>query len=510
MRRRFGPAQRRLAAKALTCLLTSTAFAQLRVAEWNVTNYSSGRINAFQTAVYGEFEGRTLSPDIIVAQEFLSGAGVQNFLGILNNAPASPGDWAAAPFINGPDTDNAFFYRTSKIVFLAVTTISRGGSSPNHPRNVERYDVRLAGYQSDGAVLACYSSHMKAGSSDNDQARRLVEARAIRDDAEALPARWHFLLAADLNIQSSSQTAYVELTFPQGNEAGRFWDPIRTTGNWNNNSFYRFVHTQDPSGAGGMDDRYDQILVSADLIDGDGFEYIGDSTIRYSRTQWNDPNHSYRSWGNDGTSYNRNLTVNGNTMVGPVIARALIDAAAGGGHLPVFFDLLVPPHVDSDERIDFGQVPQGAIAEEELNVWNAGDIVLWSPDGVAELAYSLRTGQGFTAPGDDFTDAAGGEVNTHVIAMDTSDVGMHAGALIIFSNAPDEPFRVVELIGEVVSACDPCDMNCDAKINAFDIEPFLDLLFGPGEPCAPCTGDANGDGDIDAFDIEPFLECLFP
>ena len=58
--------------------------------------------------------------------------------------------------------------------------------------------------------------------------------------------------------------------------------------------------------------------------------------------------------------------------------------------------------------------------------------------------------------------------------------------------------------------CDPCDMNCDAAVNAFDIEPFLDLLFGGGAPCAPCSGDVNGDGNIDAFDIEPFLECLFP
>ncbi len=58
--------------------------------------------------------------------------------------------------------------------------------------------------------------------------------------------------------------------------------------------------------------------------------------------------------------------------------------------------------------------------------------------------------------------------------------------------------------------CDPCDMNCDGVINAFDIEPFLDLLFGGPVPCDTCTGDVNGDGNIDAFDIEPFLACLFP
>ena len=57
--------------------------------------------------------------------------------------------------------------------------------------------------------------------------------------------------------------------------------------------------------------------------------------------------------------------------------------------------------------------------------------------------------------------------------------------------------------------CGPCDMNCDGDVNAFDIEPFLDLLFGGGVPCDTCTGDVDGNGVINAFDIEPFLECLF-
>ncbi len=57
--------------------------------------------------------------------------------------------------------------------------------------------------------------------------------------------------------------------------------------------------------------------------------------------------------------------------------------------------------------------------------------------------------------------------------------------------------------------CDPCDANCDGVVDAFDVEPFIAVLFG-GPQCAPCTGDANGDGVIDAFDIEPFVACLVP
>jgi hypothetical protein len=57
--------------------------------------------------------------------------------------------------------------------------------------------------------------------------------------------------------------------------------------------------------------------------------------------------------------------------------------------------------------------------------------------------------------------------------------------------------------------CDPCDANCDGDIDAFDIEPFIQLLVNPSAvPCAFCAGDTNGDGTIDAFDIEPFISCL--
>ncbi len=60
-------------------------------------------------------------------------------------------------------------------------------------------------------------------------------------------------------------------------------------------------------------------------------------------------------------------------------------------------------------------------------------------------------------------------------------------------------------------ACDPCDANCDGAVDAFDIEPFIELLVDPNAPrCASCSGDANADGAIDAFDIEPFIACLTP
>lgn len=326
------------------------AVGQLRITTWNITNYSSGeRVTEFQTAIYDVFESRSMAPDILIVQEIESEAAVTYFLNnILNAAPNSPGDWAAATFVNGNDTDSALFYRDTVVEMVTdldpdgVTVVAYGSGPPNHPRNIMRYDIRPLGHTTATSTLAIYSSHMKAGQTQDDQDRRLLEAERIRLDAEGLPAGWNFLLGGDFNIQTSSEAAYQELIEDQGINNGRFFDPIKTPGTWNNNSSFRFVHTQDPAGAGGMDDRHDQILVSESLIDETGFEYDGDATVAYSTTTWNDPNHSYRSWGNDGTSYNVSLTVGGNDMVGATIAQALIDAAAGGGHLPVFADFILP------------------------------------------------------------------------------------------------------------------------------------------------------------------------
>ncbi len=340
----------RLAAVLIVALVLSVQgdpiFAQLRVANWNVTNFDDNdpRINDFKTAIYDTYNGRSMAPDILIGEEFISAGAVSDFLSLLNSATGSPGDWAAAPFIDGADTDSAFFYRTTKVDFLGVTVVAYGSSSTsNHPRNIQRYDVRLIGFDTPEATVAIYASHMKAGSGSEDEARRLIEAERIRDDAESLPAGWHFILGADLNIQRSSEAAYVELVGSQANNDGRFYDPIKTPGTWNNNYTYRFVHTQEPSSA--MDDRHDQILLSASLIDGEGFDYDGNPNVSYSTTTWNDPNHSYRSWGNDGTTYNNPIATTSNSMVGPTIAQALINSVNNNGHLPVFLDLLTPDPV---------------------------------------------------------------------------------------------------------------------------------------------------------------------
>lgn len=490
---------RRLVALVGAIAAASAAQAQLRVVSWNITNYSGGRVDAFQTSIYGEFEGRSMSPDVIVIQEVLSQSGVDAFLSLLNSAPGSPGDWAAAPFFNGPDTDNAFVYRTSKLELLAAQTIAFGGGAPNHPRNVERYDVRLVGYESEGATISMYSSHMKAGSGSTDQARRLVEAQRIRDDAEALPEGRHFLLGGDFNIQSSNQSAYQEMVGSQLNNDGRFFDPILTPGSWNNNGAYRFVHTQDPRGAGGMDDRYDQLLLSESLLDMDGMDYLG-LPVPYSTTTWDDPNHSYRSWGNDGTSYNTQINFTTNSMVGPDIALALYNHSTQG-HLPVFLDILVPPVVASPDTIDLGEVALDSVASATFNVENGANTALWNELGVATLRYSFDAPTALTAPAGMFSDDATAGANPHEVFIDTSVAGAFDETLFIASNDPDEPMRAVRFLADIRASC-PADVNGDGFVDFTDLNILLSQF---GQTGVGLEGDVDGDGDVDFSDLNVVL-----
>jgi hypothetical protein len=345
---------RSLHATVVAAALAGTAgpaWAGVRVATWNISTYMGGRDQDLRTAVYGVNPDNDLSmrPDVLIVQEMVSATALFHLRDVLNAAPGSPGHWAAAPFIDGNDTDSGFLYRNDKVDFLGLTIVLTGGPAPNPPRNVMRYDILVQGQPPELGTIACYSSHMKSGSTQQDLDRRTLEAQAIRGDAAALPAGWHYLLGGDFNIPGSGENAYQVL---MGSGAGRFVDPIKRPGDWHNDSAFQIVHTQDPAGAGGMDDRFDQILVSASLVDGVGVDYLGNANVPYSDLTWNDPNHSYRSWGNDGTSFDTTLRVAGNTMVGPAIAQALINVAVGAGHLPVYLDFDAQPFCFGDIDAD--------------------------------------------------------------------------------------------------------------------------------------------------------------
>ncbi len=497
-----------LCAGAAVSFFAPVAAAQVRVVSWNISFYAGGRDADLKNAIYTSFEGRAMNPDVIITQEFASTAACQSFQSILNGQPGGPTDWQFAPFIDGPDSDSGFFYRSSKITYIATKIAAvGGGSTSNQPRNTYRYDWRPVGYSAPSTTVAWYSIHLKAGSgagsaATTDQSRRQLEASRIDADARAdvLPRGWNAVVAGDTNIQSSNQTAYQTLAGP----GAVFADPIGTPGSWNNNSSFHIVHTQDPAGPGGMDDRHDQILMSPSFASGLGLQYVGNFGQTYSTTTWNDPNHSYRAYGNDGSSFDTTLTTTGNTMVGASIATSLINVCVGAGHLPIISDLTLPPKIAADVTISFGQVALNSTESRNFIVMNAGDTARFGASAIRDLTYTLAASAGFSAPAGSFGDAAGGGFNTHLVSMDTSTVGVKTGTITIASNAVDSPSIVINVTGEVAAPICPADFNSDGAVDFFDYDEFVQCFEGGTCPSGK-TADFNNDTAVDFFDYDEFV-----
>lgn len=506
------PLLSRVASCAALCLCAGlSASAQLRVATHNISFFSGGQAADIATAYYGTYNTLSMRPDLVMTLEFQSQAAVDSFLLSLNTAyKNATGDtidrWSATPFTNGPDTDSAVFYRNDKMQYLSRTLVIAGGNVNGAPRDIYRTDLKLLGYASNAAIVSCYPVHFKSGSASADQNRRQIEATAIRNDVNAQvlidPLRT-FVFAGDTNIQNSTQAAYQTLVGGAANT--RFNDPIKTPGSWNNNGAFRIVHTQDPIGAGGMDDRYDQVLISSNLIDGVGFDYIGNASIPYSTTTWNDPNHSYRAWGNDGTTFDVAMAIASNTFVGPAIAQALVNLCGGAGHLPVFLDLRVPAVASvSTTTINFGDLTVGDPASQPFTVTNAADVAKWNVAGIANLNYSVSiAGASFSTTTGAFVeapDALPANGNTQNVTLDTSVKGPYTGTVTITSDAPDQPTLVINLSGNVYCIS---DVNHDFETDLADFFQYLND-FDTSEPGA----DIDGVPGVDLADFFLYLNAF--
>ena len=476
-------------------LLAGPALAQLRVATWNLTNYTGSdadRNVAIRTVLFDEYMGRALRPDVLVAQEVSGIAGADRLLATLNADARGGQDWARAMFIDGPTTDSALVYRTGKVWVRGVSIASMGGTEPLPPRHTIRYDLGLVGY--DAPVLVVYSTHMKAGATSTDRQRRIAEAQAIRADARALPAGTHFMLLGDYNIQDSNEAAYRDLVESRPDNNGRFFDPISSPGQWNNSSLFRYLHSQDPVTA--MDDRFDQVLANDDLLDGDGLEYLGDYPTPINLNTFDDPAHSYRTWGNDGQSFDTSLRIDDNRFVGPAIAAALVEAPGGTlGHLPVYLDLLVPAKVGTLVSLDFGEVAAGEAHVRDLPLGHGGNALLWSAAGLQPLRATLDADAPFGAPAGELVLPAGAPLLFLPITLRTDTTGPIEADLRLTTNDPDRPEFVVRLLATVVGGC-RADLDGDGDLTLFDFLLFQNL-FAAGD----LRADFDGDGQLTLFDF---------
>jgi endonuclease/exonuclease/phosphatase family metal-dependent hydrolase len=297
-----------LAAIALLSGGTAARAEQLRVVTQNAENFSgqSDRLPAFRTIM------RNIGPDLACLQEITSSTAVSQLLSQvflqIND------DWAAVPFHNGPDTDNAFFYRTSKLQLVSTRYI------PTTLRDIAEYVVRPAA--GDTTLHLCvYSLHLKANSGTGDNVeRRRQEATVLRQQLDQFAPGSLLMVCGDYNLLSSDEPAYQLLLAATPLPNGQLFDPIDTPGHWESNPAFAETHT---ISANRLNARFDFILVSVALMDTVG-SYVLPAT--------------YRAYGNDGLHFGRAVNSLPNDAVPDSVAQALYDAS---DHLPLVTDFIL-------------------------------------------------------------------------------------------------------------------------------------------------------------------------
>ncbi len=212
--------------------------------------------------------------------------------------------------IDGGGDATGFVFDTSMLTLLDSVEISNGMT-----HNTMRAEFRPTG-TTGVSDFFMYTTHLKAGTAGSDASTRASEASLLRSNADALGEGTSIIMAGDFNVKRSTEGAYTEFLSAG---SGQLQDPISSPGDWNDNSVFRSVHTQDPSGGAGMDDRFDFQLLTGEFFDGAGIDYIAGS---------------YHAFGNNGT-HALNGAITTGTGASPGVLSAL---AAASDHLPVVAD----------------------------------------------------------------------------------------------------------------------------------------------------------------------------
>ncbi len=412
---------------AMTSVLAASPALALRVVNYNILNYpgSSGSTRAqyFRTIL------QPLNADVIVAGEITATGGPTQFLTEVLEV-MEPGQWATVPFIDGNDTDNTLFYRTSAVEFLGQWAYYPNPASLL--RYIHVYRIRPVGYTSGNAELRMFAGHLKA--STGFESQRLAECIGIRDSMNAMPVGTHGIVIGDLNFyKQSTETGYAKLLETQANNIGRVYDML-PAGEWHDGPTYSSIHTQSPclsgtcaSGAstGGMDDRFDFILPTNNLGTGQGISVINGTCIAV---------------GNDGLHLNKNITDSPVIPEGASYATALQLAS---DHIPVRLDFQVPARMSVASSVTFSPVIVGAPTQ-------AQNFLVSNPAAIPgdSLNASLSAPAGFGATG--ALAVAAGSSAPASITMGTGTVGALVGTLTITSDAPDAPSTPVSLSGTVL------------------------------------------------------------
>lgn len=327
-------------------VLTYSTFAQdiLRMMQYNLMYYTNNSGVSDCNSVTNNLDAKDgyietifhhVMPDVFCVCEIGSNSSYADRL--LNNAINTQGVdyYRHGPLTNysGGYIANMIFYDSRKLTLYNhyyVTTSYRDINGYKMYYN----SSDLA--QGDTVFITFWIMHLKAGSSEANETSRHLQTQRLMNKLVSLGAPGNNVVSGDFNVYGSSEPAFQEMV-NYSNSLYRFYDPIDRPGYWNNNSAFADIHTQSTHtsnydngcfSSGGLDDRFDIILVSP-------YVFYGSDRVRVLPE-------TYHALGQDGLRFNGSVLQPQNNSVPANVAQALYYQS---DHLPVITDFLIDAHV---------------------------------------------------------------------------------------------------------------------------------------------------------------------
>ncbi len=310
--------------------LSTTAQQPVTVMCYNLLNFPTGNLAGREDTLRSIIDH--VRPDIFLIQELKTESGLQlivdpSFAGL-------PGTYAATTFVPQQSNTGGFRLQQAMVYNTDLFGLLSEGYLMTAVRDINKFCLYwkdpLLAQGADTVKLYLFVTHLKSSQGSDNVAARLAMVQTFTTHLQYLPADASVIFAGDLNVYTSTEPAYQELLDPTNAIVLR--DPIDSPGTWNSASFpKREIHTQSTRASaifgdgagGGMDDRFDFILVSRNMM---GPVH----SITYTPD-------TYTALGNDGTCYDQSITACAGGEVPYAVMRAMYHMS---DHLPVVMQLL--------------------------------------------------------------------------------------------------------------------------------------------------------------------------
>lgn len=282
----------------------------LTIMNYNILRFNG---NSSQRAEYIKTVIDYVKPDLIVLEEIEDQSGINLLLNDFLNKDSEV--FAAGPLPNSQWMKSGIIYNKSKLDLTSYKFI------PTVLRDISGYTLSIKNAHENVSPFTVFGAHLKASNGSYESEQRWKEAKELHKYISQMNSDYHYILAGDFNVYGPDEPAYKLLVDSMSIDLE---DPI---GYWSRNeSSHVEKYTQstrndqlsDGGASGGLDDRFDFILLSDHFTS-------KDPDLKYVEG-------SYKVIGNDGNHFNKSITDGANSVVSASIAEAIY---FGSDHYPV-------------------------------------------------------------------------------------------------------------------------------------------------------------------------------